>query len=57
MDNKEIALQITLKLIEAKECAAIGYPNNTDYGKAFAELYNGVLLNLELKDSDFAVQT
>ncbi len=47
MDNKEIALQIVLALIEK----GAAYPDRNDsksetLGKIYAELYNAVLANL-----------
>jgi len=43
VSDKEIALQLTLKLLETGHCVAGEVVSNEAYGKAAADIYNAIL--------------
>jgi hypothetical protein len=46
MSNREIALQLTLKLLDIEQFENSGSASNADYGRMAAELFNSILNSL-----------
>lgn len=46
MSNKEIALQLTLKLLDMSQFENSGSASNDDFGRNAAELFNAILNSL-----------
>ena len=49
MSDKEIALQLTLKLLETNHLMSSDVHSNAEYGKAAADIYNTILNSIHHK--------